>query len=278
MIRCRRMRRAELDVALDWAAEEGWNPGSEDADAFWAADPGGFFVAEAQGAPVAAISVVRHGPDFAFLGLYLCRPSHRGRGIGLALWRHGLAHAGGRVVGLDGVPEQQENYARSGFRRAGETVRHVGTLRPARLGGIREASAGDVDGLVALEAAASGARKPAYMAAWFAGAPRRRTLVRERDGEPTCAVTVRSCRSGAKIGPLVAPDAACALVMARAAAACVPGPHSIDVPQEGAAFGAMLRADGLAPTFRTARMYLGAPVPPGTGTAKLFAVASLELG
>src|SRR3712207_9059113 len=42
---CRPMRRPELDLALDWAAAEGWNPGLRDADAFWAADPEGFLLA-----------------------------------------------------------------------------------------------------------------------------------------------------------------------------------------------------------------------------------------
>ena len=41
---CRPMRRPELDLALDWAAAEGWNPGLRDADAFWAADPEGFWL------------------------------------------------------------------------------------------------------------------------------------------------------------------------------------------------------------------------------------------
>ncbi|NIP17093.1 MAG: N-acetyltransferase, partial [Xanthomonadales bacterium] len=50
------MRRDELDTVLDWAAAEGWNPGLEDADAFYRADPDGFFIAEVDGAPAAAIS------------------------------------------------------------------------------------------------------------------------------------------------------------------------------------------------------------------------------
>jgi hypothetical protein len=38
------MHRDELDLAVEWAALEGWNPGLHDADAFYAADPDGFFV------------------------------------------------------------------------------------------------------------------------------------------------------------------------------------------------------------------------------------------
>ena len=32
------MSRAEMDLAVEWAAAEGWNPGLDDADAFFAAD------------------------------------------------------------------------------------------------------------------------------------------------------------------------------------------------------------------------------------------------
>ena len=52
MITARTMTRAELDLALGWAAEEGWNPGLSDAAAFFAADPEGFLIAEQDGEPV----------------------------------------------------------------------------------------------------------------------------------------------------------------------------------------------------------------------------------
>jgi len=101
------MNISDVELVLDWAAEEGWNPGPEDAAAFHAADPEGLLIAEVAGEPVAAISVVNHSASFAYLGLYLCRPAWRGRGIGRALWLEGLAHAGGRTVGLDGVAAQE---------------------------------------------------------------------------------------------------------------------------------------------------------------------------
>ena len=34
---------ADVQNMLDWATSEGWNPGLEDAAAFYAADPEGFF-------------------------------------------------------------------------------------------------------------------------------------------------------------------------------------------------------------------------------------------
>ena len=45
----RPMARDELDVIMGWAHGEGWNPGLDDADVFWATDPDGFIAAELDG-------------------------------------------------------------------------------------------------------------------------------------------------------------------------------------------------------------------------------------
>lgn len=52
------MNRQQLDLAIDWAAAEGWNPGLFDADSFYAADSNGFLVGLINGEPIAFISVV----------------------------------------------------------------------------------------------------------------------------------------------------------------------------------------------------------------------------
>ncbi|MEM9796680.1 MAG: GNAT family N-acetyltransferase [Pseudomonadota bacterium] len=278
MSRARRMTRPELDVVLDWAAAEGWNPGLDDADAFWAADPDGFFVMEEDGAPVAAISVVNHSDTFAFLGLYICRPSHRGRGIGYALWTHALDHAGTRTVGLDGVVAQQENYRRSGFVNAGATLRFVGNPSGAISGSVRAMLPADREAVVALEAAASGWEKPRYMRAWLDGTPSRRTYVMARDGICTGAATVRACREGAKIGPLVAGDVDEAWTLVAHLAATTGGPITIDVPAQAHAMVRRLESDGMEMTFETARMYRGPMATAPRGPSMIYGVGSLELG
>ena len=40
------MERADVDLAVEWAAREGWNPGLADAEAFHAADPEGLHISE----------------------------------------------------------------------------------------------------------------------------------------------------------------------------------------------------------------------------------------
>ena len=40
----RTMTQDEVELAIDWAAREGWNPGLHDAACYYAADPNGFLV------------------------------------------------------------------------------------------------------------------------------------------------------------------------------------------------------------------------------------------
>ena len=202
----------DMGLILDWAAAEGWNPGLDDAATFHAADPDGFFVAEDETGLVAAISVVNHSYSFAFLGLYLCRPDRRGRGIGLALWQHALAHAGDRIVGLDGVAAQQGNYARSGFALVGSTTRLVGPVAEpvGDAPRLRAATPADIAPLAALDADANGVDRPRFITAWLTQTGSRRTVVKDGPDGPVGFATARLCRTDCKVGPVVATDASAA--------------------------------------------------------------------
>ncbi|MEI6762530.1 MAG: GNAT family N-acetyltransferase, partial [Betaproteobacteria bacterium] len=111
----RNLSLAEVHIALDWAAAEDWNPGLQDANCFYAADPSGFWGGFLDGELIATLGAVKYGQTFGFIGLYLVKPGYRGQQYGIALWRAGMASLHGRTVGLDGVPAQQANYGRSGF-------------------------------------------------------------------------------------------------------------------------------------------------------------------
>lgn len=260
---------SDLRVMADWAAAEGWNPGQDDAEAFLAADPGGFFVSEVDGQLAACISVVNHAADYAFLGFYICAPEFRGQGIGYALWQHALAHAGDRTVGLDGVAAQEANYARSGFVRAGSTRRLVGRLDGPADGQAYQPN--DLDHVLSLDKGATGIDRRAFLTAWVTGTDTRRTVVTDSG-----FATARLCRDGCKIGPVIAPDADSAVRLARGAARALGHEDIIiDVPDSQTAFDAALRARNFVETFATARMYRG-PAPHGNGTE--YAIATMELG
>lgn len=267
------MTQDELETVLDWAAQEGWNPGLDDASAFLAADPAGFLLKRVNGTPVAAISVVNHAPDFAFLGLYLCRPDYRGQGHGWSIWQAGIAHAGDRTIGLDGVPAQQANYEKSGFVRSGKTTRFTGQYS-SEAPGIRPLHPEDLPHVLAQDRRLSGIVRNSYLNAWFQEAPTRRTLVHGAVGAPDAIVTIRQCREGAKIGPLRAPSAEQAMALI---GACSDGQTvSIDVPDSSPALAQALLQAGFTASFETARMYRG-PAP-SRHPCVAEAVTTLELG
>jgi ribosomal protein S18 acetylase RimI-like enzyme len=114
----RTLQLGEIDTAVDWAAAEGWNPGVYDARCFHAADPHGFLGGFIGDELIATISAVKYGHTFGFIGFYIVKADYRSHGYGLKLWNAALASLGNRLIGLDGVFAQQENYRKSGFALA----------------------------------------------------------------------------------------------------------------------------------------------------------------
>lgn len=259
---------AEIGTLLDWAAVEGWNPGLNDAVAFQAADPGGFFGAFVDGVMVAGISAVAYDASFGFIGLYICHPDWRGQGHGKAVWDVGMAYLGNRTIGLDGVPEQQDNYASMGFVPAYETVRMSGTLSGGPAGEHIEAA--DLQAIGDLESLCFPARRDGFLQHWLA-LPNQSYLHRAGDKVDGYAV-VRKCREGAKIGPLFALNANAAMQLFATQSGLV----HIDVPAAQTQWLAALTELGLSAGFRTRRMYRGRP--PVVHMPGVFGVSSLELG
>jgi GNAT superfamily N-acetyltransferase len=84
--RIRKMTRNQIDIAVEWAAKEGWNPGLHDADCYYAADPDGFFIGLRDDEPIATFSAVKYGESYGFSGFYIVKPEHRGKGYGIQIW------------------------------------------------------------------------------------------------------------------------------------------------------------------------------------------------
>jgi GNAT superfamily N-acetyltransferase len=273
----RTMRPDEISLAVDWAAAEGWNPGLADAACFACVDPQGFLIAELDGAPAATVSCVNYGEGFSFLGFYIVRPDLRGTGCGMRIWKAAIAHAGSRVIGLDGVTAQQGNYRKSGFQLAYANVRYGGTVVASAVppAGIMALSDVPIAAIEADDATVFPAPRPAFLQAWIGAAGHVGCAV-VRDGRPAGWGVIRPCRKGFKIGPLVADDRAAAEAVFAALVAVGPGDVFLDVPSVNADAVALAQAHGLAPVFETARMYTGAIRP--IRLARVFGVTTFELG
>jgi GNAT superfamily N-acetyltransferase len=274
----RTMRPDEIALAVDWAAGEGWNPGLADNACFASVDPEGFFIAALDGAPVATISCVNYDARFSFLGFYIVRADLRGRGFGMRIWQAAIAHAGSRVIGLDGVTAQQDNYKKSGFQLAYANVRYGGTVAvpAAPRADVIALSEVSMAAIEADDATVFPAPRSSFLRAWI-GAPGHVGCALVRDGRPAGWGVIRPCLKGFKIGPLVADDRATAEAVLSALLASVGGGEIfLDVPSINRDGVALAQDLGLAPVFETARMYTGA-IPP-LRLERVFGVTSFELG
>lgn len=266
----RRLDLELIDTLIDWAANEGWNPGLDDASAFHVADPNGFLGAFHDGRMAAGISAVAYDDQFGFIGLYICHPDFRGQGLGRAVWDAGMAYLGARTIGLDGVPQQQENYRRMGFVPHYETIRMSGTLDLAPAKSCQVAPLSTALTVGDFDRTCFPADRPAFLNAWIA--PPRAAFLAMRDDEVAGYMVVRRCRMGHKIGPLSAKDIKTAIDLLGA----IQGQVQIDVPTYQTALLAELEGRGFSAQFETARMYRGTPRP--ISRDRIFAVTSLELG
>ena len=166
-----------------------------------------------------------------------------------------------RVIGLDGVVAQQENYRKSGFRLAYANVRYGGTVAvpSAPPAGVIPLADVPFAAVEADDATVFPAPRPAFLRAWI-DAPGHVGRALVRDGRLAAWGVIRPCRTGCKIGPLVADDRAAAeTVFAALLAAAGGGEVFLDVPErQPRRRSRSRRSHGLAPVFETARMYTGA--------------------
>lgn len=273
---------AEVAVAIEWAAEEGWNPGIGDAIPFRRVDPKGFLGLFVDGAMAACISAVSYDPGFGFVGFYICRSDLRGRGHGKALWDAALARLKTRTVGLDGVVAQQANYAAGGFVLAHRNIRYSGRVTgtdkaPASLVPIGDdAPEALIDLIVAYDRPLFPGQRDEFIRQWIDGGGRRSFAFIE-NRQMRGYGTIRSCRRGFKVAPLFADDDAVATALLGALLGPLADEEVIlDVPQPNVTACLLAEHLGLAPTFETARMYKG-PVP-ALPLERIYGLTSFELG
>jgi GNAT superfamily N-acetyltransferase len=273
------MERHEIDIAIEWAKKEGWNPGLGDADCFYEADPKGFLIELLDGEPVATISAVKYGESFGFIGFYIVKPEHRGKGYGLEIWNAAMRNLDGRLIGLDGVMDQQDNYRKSGFALAYNNLRYEGicdgpSITDAAIARLSSLAFEEIQNYDAPFFPADRAR---FLQNWIRQ-PQGIALGILRNDKLRGYGVIRGCVNGFKIGPLMADseEEAERLFVALQSHAPKNAPLFLDTPAINSAAIALAERHGMTVSFETARMYRGqAPKFP---SERLFGVTSFELG
>jgi len=207
------------------------------------------------------------------------KPEHRGKGYGLQIWNAAIRNLEGRVIGLDGVDDQQENYRKSGFSLAYNNLRYEGIGD-----GISKTDAAIVplsslafEEINNYDAPFFPADRAHFLQSWIRQ-PHSSALGILRDGKLSGYGVIRACGNGFKIGPLMADTEEEAERLFAVLKTQVPNgtPFFLDITAINPAAIELAERHGMTVSFETTRMYLGQhPVFP---TERLFGVTSFELG
>jgi GNAT superfamily N-acetyltransferase len=270
----------EVQLAADWAAREGWNPGLKDAKAFYATDPKGFLIGLADDVPVAVISAVRYAREFAFIGFYIAHPDFRDQGYGFRLARQAGKRCQGINTGLDGVLDKVEIYGQLGFKLAYRNGRWKGisagkpAKRPAE---VLDARSQGLSKIAAYDRMMFPAERKAFLKIWLTEGGHT-GLAWVEGGVIKGYGVIRPCQVGYKVGPLFAdkPEIARELYLALAGTVPVGSEVFWDTPMCNTVAVEMAKEMGMSVVFETARMY--SQGLPDIDLARVYGVTTFELG
>lgn len=274
----RTMSREEVNIAVDWAAAEGWNPGLDDAVCFYNADPNGFLVGLLNGEPIATISVIKYGLSFGFLGFYIVKPEFRGNGYGIQIWNAGMEYLAERNVGLDGVVDQQENYKKSGFQLAYRNMRFEGKGgNGVKIEGIETVGDDILNSIIDYDRQFFPEERTTFLKCWLSR-ENAKALAKIESGEIKGFGVIRKCGIGYKIGPLFADSPKIADELYNSLISGIGEEEKVylDIPEINDEARKLVKKYNMNLVFETARMYTG--VFPDLPIDGLFGVTTFELG
>ncbi|WP_028865758.1 GNAT family N-acetyltransferase [Psychromonas aquimarina] len=276
--RIRKMSKDELQLAVDWAAKEGWNPGLHDAELFFNADAQGFFAGEINGRIAAVGSAVCYDNSYAFCGLYIVAPEFRGRGLGLALTKARLEQCGDRNIGIDGVLENVEIYQRVGYKPfyMNHRFQTEASVQDFDNKSIEQISEEHITEIINYDRQCFPAKREIFLRQWIQQ-PEGRALFYSFEGKIKGFAVRRKCQQGYKIGPLFADNIHIARELFKALQQDIHGEIVIlDVPENNPAAMTLARENAMQEVFATMRMYQKGL--PDIEHNKIYGITTFELG
>jgi GNAT superfamily N-acetyltransferase len=267
------------DIAVQWAGEEGWNPGLNDAQVFYNTDTKGFFVGLSDNIPIACISTVSYGNNFGFLGFYIVKKEFRGKGYGFKIWNRALEYLANQNIGLDGVIAQQPNYIKSGFKLAYRNIRFEGIAKTnsGNCDGIFSCSEQHFEQLAKYDSNLFPVIRTKFLEFWVKQ-QEAATFVSLENETINGYATIRKCKVGYKIGPLFADnnDVANSLFVAANKFAGEGSNIYLDTPEVNVNAVNLAENYGMKKVFETARMYT--KEKPNINLNNIYGVTTFELG
>jgi ribosomal protein S18 acetylase RimI-like enzyme len=162
----RPMQLADLDFAAQCTAREGWTSETRaEFEGFYAHDPAGCFLAEAEGQRI-GIGVATSYGTTGFVGELIVIPERRGQGVGRRLLERAIEYLHGRGtpnIFLDGVTAAVPLYERLGFRQICRSLRFAGTIEGRAQACVRAMRYDDLETVSNIDKQAFGADRAFFL-------------------------------------------------------------------------------------------------------------------
>ena len=277
-----KLTKSHLKTLIDWARNEGWNPGEFDYEVFWETDPDGFYGFFESDKLIAGGAIVSYNGKFGFMGLFIVHPDYRNKGLGRQLWflrRDKLISRldEGASIGMDGVVAMQPFYSKGGFEiyykderyeRLGEQF-HISEF-------ISNIELKDFELISAYDKKCFGFCRDDFLYNWLKMS-NAKTFKYKGERSLMGFAVLRKVIEGYKIGPLFADNYNVAQELYKACLNAAVGANVyLDIPMLNENAVKLVKAFKAKYVFECARMYYNSP--PEIEINKLFGITTFELG
>ena len=271
-----------LQTLVKWAEDEGWNPGPNDAEIYWATDPDGYYGYFHNDELIAGGSIVSYNKQFGFMGFFIVKPEYRSLGIGRKLWYQRRDTLLSRLnddasVGMDGVIAMQPFYKKGGFEIAFRDERHEKIGEEFIIDqNISPIINDDFDSILEYDKQCFGFSRPQFLMPWLQQ-PDVKTFKYSNNGKLEGFAIIRKANKGYKICPLFADNSTIAEELYKACLNSVVGkPLYLDIPVINSDAVTLTQKYNTTYVFECARMYYGKA--PNIEIDKVFGITTFELG
>jgi hypothetical protein len=271
-----------VKTLVSWAEEEGWNPGPNDADVYYATDPDGFYGYYHESNLIAGGSIVSYNKEFGFMGFFIVKLEYRSLGIGRKIWYQRRDILISRLnkdapIGMDGVIAMQPFYKKGGFEILfrDERFEKIG-MEFTTDKNITTINDEDLESILAYDKQCFGFSRPQFMKPWLM-LPGNKTFKYVEDGKLKGFAIVRKANKGYKVCPLFADNEVVAEELYKACLNSVVGEQLyLDIPVINKGAASIIKKNNASYVFECARMYYGKP--PEVEIDKVFGITTFELG
>ena len=284
---------SDLDFVASMVREQDFAPGVGDIEIYANTDRQGIWLAWQDNLPVGCIAAVTYSPSYAFIGLFVVKPEHRGQGIGRRLWQHALKTLNSvECIGLEAADQMVGFYEKAGFQKDCVTTRrqmfcrsdesqHPNTTLLHRsditVVPLREIS---LEAIQRYDERHEISPRPHFLELWLRHRAGNVFVARDFQGACHGYVRIRPCLlpigEGWRVGPWLAEDSGMASLLLNNAIDRHKGVVLIDTPGHNLSAKTITTAKGFKPMGSTVRMYKG-QMPQGHDR-NVYGLACLELG